>query len=110
MRVGVPFSKYHRTTFSTKLLTWCSLRPVIHTYVSHCTDIPLDRPVAGVRVGMREDGSFIVNPAADEMADSKLDLVLAGTQSAILMIEGYGDFLPEDQMLEVMLACCQYGA
>ncbi len=65
------------------------------------SDIPLIKPVAGVRVGLI-DGKFIVNPTLQEMETSTLDLVLAGTEDAILMIEGYCDFLTEEQVLEAI--------
>ncbi len=66
------------------------------------SDIPLVKPVAGVRVGM-VNGIFVVNPTLQEMEKSKLDLVLAGTEDAILMIEGYCDFLTEEQVLEAII-------
>ena len=47
------------------------------------------------------DGHFVVNPTVAQMAASRLDLVIAGTADAVLMIEGYCDFLSEAQMLEV---------
>ncbi len=62
------------------------------------SDIPLVKPVGAVRVG-RVNGEFIVNPTADEMKESKLDLVLAGTEDAILMIEGFCNFLTEEEVL-----------
>lgn len=65
------------------------------------SDIPLLKPVAGVRVGLIE-GNFIVNPTVEEMKRSRLDLIIAGTEEAILMIEGYADFLTEEQMLEAV--------
>lgn len=65
------------------------------------TDIPLKKAVAGVRVGMLPDVGFVVNPTVQQMEVSQLDLVMAGTDSAVLMIEGYCDFLTEEQMLEV---------
>ncbi|HUD01551.1 MAG TPA: polyribonucleotide nucleotidyltransferase, partial [Rhabdochlamydiaceae bacterium] len=65
------------------------------------SDIPLIKPVAGVRVGMIE-GKFVVNPTLQEMEKSRLDLLLAGTEDAILMIEGYADFLTEEQILEAV--------
>ena len=63
------------------------------------SDIPLIKPVGAVRVGMI-DGHFIINPSAEELKKSKLDLILAGTEDAILMIEGFCDFLTEEQVLE----------
>ena len=71
-------------------------------------DIPLKKAVAGVRVGLLPELGFVVNPTVQQMEESKLDLIMAGTDSTVLMIEGYCDFLTEDQMLEVLLflACC----
>ncbi|MCP5489963.1 MAG: polyribonucleotide nucleotidyltransferase [Chlamydiales bacterium] len=65
------------------------------------SDIPLIKPIAGVRVGMIED-RFVINPTVQEQEDSVLDLMLAGTEDAILMIEGYCDFLTEDQVMEAI--------
>jgi polyribonucleotide nucleotidyltransferase len=65
------------------------------------SDIPLIKPIGAVRVGLI-DGNYIVNPTVEEMKRSRLDLMLAGTEDAILMIEGYCDFLSEDQILEAV--------
>ena len=65
------------------------------------SDIPLIKPVAGVRVG-RIDGHFVINPTNEEMERSDLDLMLAGSEDAILMIEGYCDFLSEEQVLKAI--------
>jgi len=65
------------------------------------SDIPLIKPIGGVRVGMI-DGKYIINPTVAQQAESKLDLLLAGTEDAILMIEGYCDFLNEDQIIEAL--------
>ncbi len=59
-----------------------------------------------MRVGYLEGKGLVVGPTEQEMEESKLDLVLAGTADAVLMIEGYCDFLPEDEMLEVRAALC----
>jgi polyribonucleotide nucleotidyltransferase len=74
-------------------------------------DIPLTKAVAGVRVGYLPSAGFIINPSAAQMAQSQLDLLMAGTAEAVLMIEGFCDWLTEDQMLEVrllhmVLYCC----
>ncbi|MDR3624393.1 MAG: polyribonucleotide nucleotidyltransferase [Chlamydiales bacterium] len=63
------------------------------------SDIPFTKPIGAVRMGFVE-GKFIVNPTIEELNKSKLDLVLAGTSDAILMIEGHCDFLTEEQVLE----------
>lgn len=65
------------------------------------SDIPLVKPVGAVRMGMI-NGQFVVNPTVDEMKESKLDLVLAGTEDAVLMIEGFCDFLTEEQVIEAI--------
>ncbi len=65
------------------------------------SDIPLVKPVGAVRVGMIND-KFIINPTVEEMKVSKLDLVLAGTEDAVLMIEGFCDFLTEEQVLDAI--------
>nr|ABF57675.1 chloroplast polyribonucleotide phosphorylase [Chlamydomonas reinhardtii] len=66
------------------------------------SDIPLKKAVAGVRVGMSADGGFIINPTVEEMETSRLDLMVAGTRDAVLMIEGFCDFLTEEQMIEAL--------
>ncbi|MGA2504734.1 MAG: polyribonucleotide nucleotidyltransferase [Anaerolineales bacterium] len=68
------------------------------------SDIPWDGPVAAVRVG-RVNGEFIINPTFAEMDISDLDLRLAGTQNAILMVEAGADEVPED----VMVAALEFG-
>lgn len=65
------------------------------------SDIPFLKPIGAVQVGLI-DGDFIVNPTIEEMKKSRLDLMIAGTEEAILMIEGYCDFLTEDQILEAI--------
>ncbi|MGD2168629.1 MAG: polyribonucleotide nucleotidyltransferase [Chlamydiota bacterium] len=65
------------------------------------SDIPLKKPIGAVRVGFI-DQEFIINPTPDQLKQSTLDLVLAGTEDAILMIEGYCDFLTEEQVLEAI--------
>lgn len=63
------------------------------------SEVPIKKPVAGVRVGM-VDGEFIINPSIEQMEKSTLDLLIAGTEDAILMIEGFADFLPEETVME----------
>lgn len=65
------------------------------------SDIPLVKPIGAVRMGFI-NGQFVVNPNFEEMKESRLDLVLAGTEDAILMIEGYCDFLTEEEVLQAI--------
>jgi polyribonucleotide nucleotidyltransferase len=65
------------------------------------SDIPWGGPVAAVRVG-RVNGQFIINPTFDEIEKSDLDLRLAGTRDAVLMVECGADEIPEDVMVEAL--------
>jgi polyribonucleotide nucleotidyltransferase len=65
------------------------------------SDIPWDGPVGAVRVGYI-DGELVLNPTATEMANSTLDLRVAGTEDAILMVEAGADEVPEDLMLDAL--------
>lgn len=65
------------------------------------SDIPLIKPIGACRVGMLDD-QFVVNPSVEQQKESKLDLVIAGTEDAVLMIEGNCEFLTEDQVLDAI--------
>ncbi|MFZ5541164.1 MAG: polyribonucleotide nucleotidyltransferase, partial [Pseudomonadota bacterium] len=60
--------------------------------------IPFKGPIGAARVGY-VDGQYVLNPTASQLKDSKLDLVVAGTERAVLMVESEADQLPEDVML-----------
>jgi polyribonucleotide nucleotidyltransferase len=63
------------------------------------SDIPFLGPVAAVRVG-RINGEFVLNPTIPQLAESELDLVVAGTRDAIMMVEAGAKILPEAVMAE----------
>ena len=65
------------------------------------SDVPWEGPIGAVRVGFI-DGEFVINPTVTQMAASTLDLRMAGTADAILMVEAGADELPEDLMLEAL--------
>jgi len=65
------------------------------------SDIPFGGPVAAVRIGYIDD-ELVVNPLASAMANSRLDLKVAGTKEAIVMVECGADSVPEDLMLEAL--------
>ena len=65
------------------------------------SDIPWNGPVAAVRVG-RVNGEFIINPTFPELDASDLDLRIAGTRDAILMVECGANEVPEDVMVEAL--------
>jgi polyribonucleotide nucleotidyltransferase len=62
------------------------------------SNIPWNGPIGAVRIGLK-DGAFLVNPSTSEMADSQLDLRVAGTEDAILMVEAGASEVPEDKMI-----------
>jgi polyribonucleotide nucleotidyltransferase len=66
--------------------------------------IPFSGPVGGARVGYR-DGKYLLNPTRSQLLDSALDLVVAGTENAVLMVESDARELPE----EVMLGAVMFG-
>lgn len=61
-------------------------------------EAPFAGPIAGVRVG-RVDGKLIIFPTQEEMAKTDLDLIVAGSKDSVLMIEGFGEQIPEDEMV-----------
>ncbi len=65
------------------------------------SDIPFDGPVAGGRVAC-VDGQFILNPTAIELVDSTMDLMVACTRKAVVMVEGRTDELSEDTVLSAI--------
>jgi len=66
------------------------------------SDAPFNGPVAGARVGFI-DGEYVLNPTHEQLEKSDLDLVVAGTKSAVLMVESEARELSEDQMLGAVL-------
>jgi polyribonucleotide nucleotidyltransferase len=63
--------------------------------------IPFDGPVGAVRVGL-VDGKLVANPTNDQQAVSSLELVIAGTEEAVLMVEAGAKEVPEETMLEAI--------
>ena len=64
--------------------------------------IPFAGPIAGVRVG-KVDGELVLFPTVQQMATSTLDLIVAGTDKSVLMIEGFAEQYPEDEMVEAIM-------
>jgi polyribonucleotide nucleotidyltransferase len=60
--------------------------------------IPFNGPIGAARVGYIND-QYVLNPTQEELKESKLDLVVAGTEAAVLMVESEAELLSEDQML-----------
>ena len=66
--------------------------------------LPFLGPIACSRVGYN-DGEYILNPTKEELSESELDLVVAGTRDGVLMVESEASELPED----IMLGAVQFG-
>ena len=66
------------------------------------SDIPFDGPIAGVRVG-RVDGAFVINPTAAQREVSTLNLTVAGSADAVMMVEAGASELPEEVVLDAIL-------
>jgi len=65
--------------------------------------IPFDGPIAGARVGFDANNGYILNPTYEQLKDSRLDMIVAGTEDAVLMVESEAKELTEDQMLGAVL-------
>ena len=68
----------------------------------HISDIPWSGPIAGVRVG-RIDGKFIAFPTFEQIEKSDLDIVVAASRDAIVMVEGGADEIPEEDLIEALM-------
>ncbi len=65
--------------------------------------IPFNGPIGAARVGYDPDQGYLLNPTYTQLATSKLDMVVAGTRNAVLMVESEASELPEDLMLGAVL-------
>src|SRR5512146_3232746 len=66
------------------------------------SEVPLPQPVGAVRIG-KVEGNFVVNPKEEDLLGaSELDLVVAGTEDAILMVEAGANFIPEAEVLDAL--------
>src|SRR5690242_16701260 len=100
--VAIPISVDHVNPYDVLAMNGCSAALM----VSH---IPLPTPVGAVRIG-KVDGNFVVNPHEDDLLAegdgeerrSDLDLVVAGTEDAILMVEAGANEIPEAEILDAL--------
>jgi len=65
------------------------------------SDIPFLGPIAGVRVGYI-DGRYVINPTKDDLDRSRIELIVAGTRQAVVMVEGAADNVSEQEMLDAI--------
>ncbi len=68
----------------------------------YLSDIPFSTPIAGVRVGLL-DGRYVINPTYDERRESRLNLIVAGTEEAIVMVEAGAQEVSEEIMVEALM-------
>ncbi|KAJ0237153.1 Polyribonucleotide nucleotidyltransferase 1 [Hirschfeldia incana] len=107
LRPTVPKGFYNETQILSWVLSYDGLHAPDALAVTSAgiavalSEVPNAKAIAGVRVGLI-GGEFIVNPTVKEMEESQLDLFLAGTDTAILTIEGYSNFLPEEMLLQAV--------
>ncbi len=65
--------------------------------------VPFNGPIGAARVGFSEEKGYFLNPTVEELTTSELDMVVAGTEKAVLMVESEADELLEDEMLGAVL-------
>jgi polyribonucleotide nucleotidyltransferase len=93
--VAIPISVDHVNPYDVLAMNGCSAALM----VSH---IPLPTPVGAVRIG-KVQGNFVVNPSEDELLEATdLDLIVAGTDEAILMVEAGANEIPEAEILDAL--------
>ena len=66
------------------------------------SDIPFPTPIAAVRVGLTTDGRYLINPTFDEVDQGRLDLIVAGSEDAVVMVEAGAQQISEEEMLEAI--------
>ncbi len=67
----------------------------------YCSELPFTTPIAAVRVGLI-DGELVVNPSYEQLKSAKLNLIVAGSKEAIVMVEAGADNISESQMVEAL--------
>ena len=65
--------------------------------------VPFNGPIGAARVGFNEEQGYFLNPTVEELTTSELDMVVAGTENAVLMVESEAQELLEDEMLGAVL-------
>ncbi len=93
--VALPISVDHVNPYDILAMNGASAALMI-------SNIPFPTPVGAVRIG-KIDGNFVVNPAEEELAENTdLDLIVAGTEEAILMVEAGANEIPEAEILDAL--------
>jgi polyribonucleotide nucleotidyltransferase len=93
--VAIPISVDHIHPYDILAMNGASAALMI-------SEIPVPVPVGAVRIGQDEDGDFVVNPEEELLEDARLDLVVAGTEEAILMVEAGAKEVSEAEILDAL--------
>src|SRR4051812_8683672 len=94
--VAIPISVDHVNPYDILAMNGASAALMI-------SEIPVPTPVGAVRIGQDEDGDFVVNPAEELLVDDvRLDLIVAGTEEAILMVEAGAREVSEAEILDAL--------
>jgi len=93
--IAIPLSVDHKHPYDVLAMNGASAALMV-------SDIPFPMPVGAVRVGLDHEGNFLINPDEDWLLESPLDLVVAGTEEAILMVEAGADEVPEAVILDAL--------
>src|SRR6266704_1200292 len=93
--VAIPLSADHVHPYDILAMNGASAALMV-------SDIPVPVPVGAVRIG-KVDGNFVVNPSEEDLVDNTdLDLIVAGTEEAILMVEAGASEIPEAEILDAL--------
>src|SRR5215210_2180096 len=93
--VSIPMSVDHEHPYDVLAMNGASAALAV-------SDIPFPTAVGAVRIGMDGEGNFLVNPDEEWLLESPLDLVVAGTEEAILMVEAGADEVAEAEILDAL--------
>src|SRR5437763_1126692 len=93
--VSIPMSVDHVNPYDILAMNGASAALMV-------SDIPFPMPVGAVRIGMDDERGFVVNPEEESLLETGLDLVVAGTEEAILMVEAGADEVSEAEILDAL--------
>jgi polyribonucleotide nucleotidyltransferase len=93
--VSIPLSIDHQHPYDVLAMNGTSAALMV-------SDIPFPVPVGAVRIGQDAEGNFLVNPDEEWLLESPLDLVVAGTEEAILMVEAGASEITEAEILDAL--------
>ncbi|HEX8102749.1 MAG TPA: polyribonucleotide nucleotidyltransferase [Solirubrobacteraceae bacterium] len=92
--VSIPLSVDHVNPYDILAMNGASAALMV-------SDVPFPMPVGAVRIG-KVDGNFVVNPNEEDLLTADLDLVVSGTEEAILMVEAGANEIPEAEILDAL--------